>query len=78
MHADPAVAGGGDSIINNKKKKKKIYIYGVWGVWVHLLGFQGFHVRVILVLRACILNALVFHLVLPTFDVTGSLGFPPR
>ena len=34
--------------------------------------------RVIFVLRECILNALMVHLVIPTFDVTVSLGFSPR
>ena len=48
------------------------------GGWVHLLGAQEVRVRVILVLHECILNAFVVHLVLPTFDVTNSLGFPPR
>ena len=48
------------------------------GVWVHLLKFQMLDVRVILVLRECVLNALVVHLVFPTFDIAGSLGFHPR
>ena len=50
---------------------------GVEGVWVHLLGAQGLRVRVILVLRECILDAPVVPPVLPTFDIAGSLGFPP-
>ena len=50
----------------------------VRGVWVHLLGAQGFRVWVILVLRECIMNAPVVPPVLPTSDVAGSLGFPPR
>ena len=39
---------------------------------------QGVRVRVILILLEFILNALVIHLVIPMFDVTDSLGFPPR
>ena len=54
-----------------------ISLLGVGGVWVHLLEAQGFRVRVILVLRECILHAPVVPPVLPTFDVAGSLGFPP-
>ena len=53
-------------------------LYEVEGVWVHLLGDQGVRGRVILVIRECFLNSLVVHLVLPMFDVTGSLGFPPH
>ena len=52
--------------------------YGVGGVWVQLLGGQGARTRVILVLRECIWNAPAVSLVLPAFDDTGSLGFPPR
>ena len=48
------------------------------GVWVQLLGGQGDRARVILVLRECIWNGLAVSLVLLAFDVTGSLGNPPR
>ena len=34
--------------------------------------------RAILVLLESIWNAPVVSLVLPAFDVTGSLGYPPR
>ena len=33
---------------------------------------------VILVLRECIWNAIAVSLVLPAFDGTGSLDYPPR
>ena len=72
MRADLAVVGGGDCLINY------IYIYGVGGVWVQLLGGQGARTVVILVLRECIWNAPAFSLVLPVFDNNGSLGSPPR
>ena len=55
-----------------------IYIYGVKGVWIQLLGGQGTHACVILVLWECIWNAPVVLLVLPAFDDTGSLGSLPR
>ena len=55
-----------------------IYIYGVAGVWVHLMGGQGAYARVILVLHECIWNAPAVSLVLPAFDHTGSLGSLPR
>ena len=38
-------------------------------------GVTGGPARVILVLRECIWNAPEVSLVLPAFDVTGSLGF---
>ena len=47
-------------------------------VWAQFLGDQGDSVRVILVLRECILNASVVSLVLPAFDDTGSPGSLPR
>ena len=40
-------------------------------------GIQGARYRVI-ILRECIWNAPAVSLVLPAFDDTGSLGFPPR
>ena len=40
-----------------------------------LLGARG---HVILVLRECIWNELVVPLVLPIFDDTGSLDYPPH
>ena len=51
-----------------------IYIYGVAGVWVKLLGAQGARARVIFILRECIWNAATVSLFLPAFDNTGSLG----
>ena len=45
-------------------------------VWVQLFGGQG--VRAHVVLRECIWNAPAVSPVLPAFDVTGSLGSPPR
>ena len=45
--------------------------FNCWGV-------GGGRARVILVLRECIRNAPAVPLVLPPFDNTGSLGFPPR
>ena len=47
-------------------------------VWVQSLGGQGARARANLVLCECIWNALVVSLFLPTFDITGSLGSPPR
>ena len=38
---------------------------------------QGARARVILVLGECIWNVPAVSLVLPAFDDTGSLGFPP-
>ena len=46
--------------------RKFIYIWGVWGPTL-----------VILVLCECIRNVPAFSLVLPAFDDTGFLGFPP-
>ena len=43
-----------------------------------MLGGQGARALVILVLRECIWNVAAVPLVLPTFDDTGSLAFPPR
>ena len=43
-----------------------------------MLGAQGTHARVLIVLRECFWNAPAVSLVLPTFDFTGSLGSPPR
>ena len=40
-----------------------------------MVGSRG---GVILVVLEYIWNALVILLVLPSFDVTGSLGYPPR
>ena len=45
---------------------------------VQFLGDHEACSRVILVLLECILNAPAVSLVLPAFDDTGSLGFPPR
>ena len=50
----------------------------VGGVWVHLLGGQRVCARVIFVLRECIWNVPAVSLVVPAFDDTDSLGFPPR
>ena len=61
-----------------EKKKIYIYIYGVEGVWVQLLGSQGVYACVILILSECIWDAPVILLVLPAFDNTGSLGSPPH
>ena len=55
-----------------------IYRIRVRGVWVQLLGGQGACAVVILVLRECIWNEPAVSLVLPAFDVTGSLGSSPR
>ena len=55
-----------------------IYIYMGWGVLVQMLGVLGFHAHVIFVLRECIWNAPAVSFVLPTFHVTGSLGYPLR
>ena len=51
----------------------------VWsgGFWVHWLGARGARGCVIVLLREYICNAIVL-LVFPTFDDTGSLGYPPR
>ena len=57
---------------------KNIYICGVGGVWVQLLGSQGARARVILLLRKRIWNASAVSLVLLVFNDIGSLGFPPR
>ena len=54
-----------------------MYIYGVEGVWVKLLGSQEVRARVVIVLRECIWNAPAVSLFLPAFDDTGSLGYPP-
>ena len=48
------------------------------GVWVQLLWGREARARVILVLRECIWNVPRVSLVLPAFDFTGSLGFPPH
>ena len=54
---------------------KCILKYGVGGVWVQLLGSEGFRARVILVLHERIWNAPAgVSLVLPAFNTTGSLG----
>ena len=53
-----------------------IYIHGV-GLG-SIIGGHGARARVILVYVKCICNALVVHLVFPAFNVTDSLGFPPR
>ena len=55
-------------------------VVGLGGVWVQLVGGQGAHARVILVLRECrsIWNAPGVSLVLLTFNDTVSLGSPPR
>ena len=55
-----------------------VCIYGVGGVWVQLLGSQGAHARVTLVLRECIWNAPAASLVHLAFSDTGSLGSPLR
>ena len=47
-------------------------------MWVQLLGGKRARARVIHVLRECIWNAPAVSLVLPVFDDTGSLGYPPR
>ena len=70
MYADPAVAGGGDSKLN--------YIYMGWG-WGSLglkCWVDWWAVLVIFVLSECFWNAPAVLLVLPTFDVTGSLVSP--
>ena len=51
-----------------------IYIYGVEGVWVHLLGGHGVPDRVILDVRESIWNAIVFSLDLTPFDDISSLS----
>ena len=48
------------------------------GDWVQLLESQGARARVILVLRECFWNALRVSLVIPAFDDTNSLSFPPH
>ena len=69
MRVDPMVMGGGDY---NKYKK---YIYGGGGSLGSIVGrVQGGHDSVILVLHECIWNEPSISLVLPTLDVTGSLG----
>ena len=60
--------------IHIKLFKENIYHFSGVGE----LGFQGFCIRIILVLCEFMLNVLVVYLVLPTFDVAGSLGFPPH
>ena len=47
-------------------------------VWVRLLGIQGPRARVILVLRECMWNVPEVSIVLPAFNDTGSLVYPPR
>ena len=42
------------------------------------MGVKGPRARVSLVLRECIWNAAAVSLILPDFDDTGFLGFPPR
>ena len=42
------------------------------------MGVQGALARFVIVLLGCIWNAPTVSLVLPAFDDTGSLGFPPR
>ena len=54
-----------------------LYIY-IYIVCVQLLGRSGGLRCVILVLRECIWNTPEVSLVLPAFDVTGSLGSPSR
>ena len=72
----------GSKIEMKQQIKNKLYIYiyisGVGGVWVQMLGDLGARVRVILVLRECTWIAPAVSLVLPAFDDTGSLGSPPR
>ena len=58
------------------KRDANIYIYGVRGVWVQLLGVHGACIQVILVLHDCIWNSPIASLILPAFNDTGSLGFP--
>ena len=48
------------------------------GVCVHWLGVQEVRGSITLGIRECIRNALGFFLVIPTFDDTGSLGYPSR
>ena len=51
---------------------------GLGGIWVQLLGGQGFRARVILVLREYICKASTVSLFLPALDDTSSLGSPLR
>ena len=76
MRVVPAVARVHYSLINNKHTHTHRYMG--WGSLGQLMGVQGSRVCVILVLHEYILNAPAISLVLPTFDNTGSLGFPPR
>ena len=64
--------------INYYPLNRYYFCSGVGGVWVHLSEDQEVRDHVILVVRECIWNALVILLDLPTFDDTGSLGYPPR
>ena len=47
-------------------------------VWVHLLGGQGAHAHVILVLRECTWDEPAVSLLLPALDDTESPDYPPR
>ena len=70
MWADPVMAGF--------RYLFNIYIYGVRGVWIQLLGGgQWACARVILTLCECIWNVPVVLIVLPAFDDTSSLSSPP-
>ena len=62
---------------NGRSKWNVCVCVGVRGVWVQFLGRQDDRARVILVLHECIWDAPTVSLVLPAFDDTGSLGFPP-
>ena len=53
------------------------YYYGV-GVWVQILRGQGARACFTLALREWIWNAPVISLILPAYDNTGSLGYPPH
>ena len=57
--------------------KGGIYIWGAGSLGL-IVGGQGACIHVILILCECIWNAPMVLLVLPTFDNTGSLGFPPH
>ena len=63
--------------LNEQERLTMTYIWG-GGVWVQLLKDQGARDRVVLVLCDCIWNAHEVSLVLPAFDQTGYLGYPPH
>ena len=48
------------------------------GASVQLFGVREAHVRVILLVHEGIWNAHALSLVFPSFDDTGSPGYPPR